>query len=290
MATSQSHTLGEFIGAFFEDLMKEPIREFADKNGLYFDTTGERKARKGKKLTWTDIHGSKHDLDFVLEKEGTEEVIGEPVAFIEIAWRRYTRHSKNKVQEIAGAVNPICEKYKYIKPFKGAILCGQFTENSLNQLKNDDFHVLYIPFEKLVQAFSVHGFDIDFDEDSKETELRKKFLAVSKRSNQKSLDNVREEILKTCDKEIKQFVSELEVSYTRKIKKICILPLHGSRVEVGDVEKAISFINGYQCLPDNSKLEYIEVIVTFNTGSIMQCQFKSKSETVDFLNYLKRTK
>jgi len=106
MAKSQSHTLGEFIGAFFEDLMKKPIRDFANKNGLFFDTVGPRKARGGSKLTWTDVHGSKHDLDFVLEKGGTEEIIGEPVAFIELAWRRYTKHSKNKAQEISGTSMP----------------------------------------------------------------------------------------------------------------------------------------------------------------------------------------
>jgi hypothetical protein len=287
MATSQSHTLGEFIGAFFEDLMKKPVREFAQKHGLYFDTVGERKARGGKKLTWTDVHGSKHDLDFVLERGGTEDVIGEPVAFIELAWRRYTKHSKNKAQEIAGAVNPICEKYRLGKPFKGAILSGQFTENSLNQLKSDDFHVLYIPFEKLVQAFSVHGLDIDFDEDSKEADLKKKYAAVSKRSNKALLENVRNEILSSCDTEIKQFIDELEASYTRKIKAICILPLHGTRTEVVDVEKAISFINGYINIPVDQKLEYIEVIVTYNNGSFIQCQFKTKTEAVDFLNRIK---
>ena len=142
MATSQSHTLGEFLRTFFENLMKEPVREFAAANGLYFDCFGERKARKGKKVTWTDIHGSKHDLDFVLEKGGTDNAVGEPVAFIELAWRRYTKHSKNKVQEISGAVNPICQRYEATNPFKGAILSGQFTENSLNQLKNDDFSCL----------------------------------------------------------------------------------------------------------------------------------------------------
>lgn len=287
MAISQSHILGEFIGSFFEDLMKKPVREFAQKHGLYFDTVGQRKARGGKKLTWTDVHGSKHNLDFVLEKGGTEEVIGDPVAFIELAWRRYTKHSKNKAQEIAGAVNPICEKYKLSKPFKGAILSGQFTENALNQLKNDDFHVLYIPFEKLVNAFSTFGLDIDFDEDSKEADLKKKYAAVSKRSNKALLENVREEILSSCDTEIKQFIYELEASYTRKIKSICILPLHGTRTEVVDVEKAIAFINGYTNISVNQKLEYIEVIVTYNNGSIIQCQFKTKAEAVSFLNMIK---
>lgn len=287
MAKSQSHTLGEFIGAFFEDLMKKPIREFADKSGLYFDTVGPRKARGGSKLTWTDIHGSKHDLDFVLENGGTEETIGQPVAFIELAWRRYTRHSKNKAQEISGAVNPICEKYKLSKPFKGAILSGQFTDNSLNQLKSDNFHVLYIPFEKLVKAFNAHGLDIDFGEDTKESDLKKKYAAVSKKANKPLLEKVREEILKNCEAEVSQFVSELSASYNRKIKMICILPLHGKRTEVVDVEKAIDFINGYESLPEDQQLEYIEVIVTYNNGTIIQCQFKEKDEAVDFLEKIR---
>lgn len=287
MARSQSHILGEFIGAFFEDLMKKPVREFAQKHGLYLDTVGQRKARGGKRLTWTDVHGSKHDLDFVLEKGGTEETIGEPVAFIELAWRSYTKHSKNKAQEISGAVNPICEKYKLSKPFKGAILSGQFTENSLNQLKSDDFHVLFISFEKIVKAFSAYGLDIEFNEDSKEADLKKKYAAVSRRSNRALLEKVRDKILSSCDTEIKQFIDELEASYTRKIKTICILPLHGTRTEVVDVEKAIAFINGYTSIPAGQKLEYIEVIVTYNNGSIIQCQFKTKAEAVEFLNKIK---
>lgn len=287
MATSQSHTLGEFIGAFFEELMKKPIREFANKNNLYFDTVGPRKARSSSKLTWTDIHGSKHDLDFVLEKEGTEDFIGEPIAFIEIAWRRYTKHSKNKVQEISGAVNPICEKHKLSKPFKGAILSGQFTKNSLDQLKNDNFHVLYIPFEKLVKAFATQGLDIDFGEDTKETDLRKKYATVSKKANKPLLEKAGESILRSCDAEIKNFISELSAYYNRKIKDICILPLHGKRTETDDIEKAINFINCYSGLPTNNQLEYIEVIVTYNNGTIIQCQFKEKDEAVEFLEKIR---
>lgn len=284
MATSQSHKLGEFIGAFFEDLMRDPICEFANKNSLYFDSFSPRKTRKGKKLTWTDIHGSKHDLDFVIEKNGTDETIGEPIAFIELAWRRYTRHSKNKVQEIAGAVNPICEKFMFTKPFKGAILSGQFTESSLTQLKNDNFHVLYIPFEKMVQAFSKFGLDIDFDEDTKEVDLKRKYSAVSKSSNKKTLEKVRNEILKNCKPEIQHFINELEASYRRKIKTICILPLHGAKTEVTNIEKAINFLNDYSKMPAKASLEYIEVILTYNNGTIIQCQFKEKEQAIDFLD------
>ncbi len=147
--------------------------------------------------------------------------------------------------------------------------------------------MLYIPFEKPVQAFSTFGLDIDFDEDSKEADLKKKYAAVSKRSNKPLLEKVRKEILSSCDMEIKQFIDELEASYTRKIKSICILPLHGTRTEVVDVEKGIAFINGYNSIPTDQKLEYIEVIVTYNNGSIIQCQFKTKVEAVNFLNMIK---
>lgn len=283
MAKSEAHTLGEFIGTFFEDVMKKPIMEFANRNNLYFDTYGKRPARPSKKLTWEDINGSKHDLDFVLEKGGTDEVIGVPVAFIELAWRRYTKHSKNKAQEIAGAINPIFQKYRCVKPFKGAILCGHFTDNSLEQMKNDNFSVLYIPFNKLVAAFAKHGFDIDFDEDTKEADFRKKNVALAKHTNQPKLQLVRDELLSSCAVEINNFLHELESSYNRKIKSICILPLHGVRMEVTDKNSAIAFINGYNTLPDNHQLEYIEIIVTYNNGSDIQCHFKEKEEVIDFL-------
>lgn len=287
MAKSQAHTLGEFIGTFFEDLMKKPISEFAKKNNLYFDTYGERPARPSKKLTWEDINGSKHDLDFVLEEGGTDEKIGIPVAFIELAWRRYTKHSKNKAQEISGALNPICSKYENIKPFKGAILCGNFTENSLNQMKSDQFTVLYIPFEKLVAAFAKHGFDVNYDEDTKESECRKKKTELVKRENRQRLQAVREEVLSSCAEEIASFIQGLESTYNRKIKTICILPLHGIRTEVSDIDSAILFINKYRILPHNAKLEYIEIIVTYNNGSIIQCRFRNKMEVADFLNMLR---
>lgn len=286
MAASQSHTLGEFLGTFFEDLMKEPIREFTERNRLYFDSYGLRKARKGKKLSWVDIHGSSHDLDFVIEKNGTETNIGTPVAFIELAWRRYTRHSKNKAQEISGAVNPICEKYKRLKPFKGAILSGLFTENSLNQLKNDDFHVLYIPFDKVVQAFKTHGFDVFFDENTKESDIKRMYDTVTRKSNKLLLNKVRNELLNVCSDEIGRFIKELENSYNRKISCIHILPLHGVRMEVTNIEKAISVINSYNELPDNYQLQYIEIIVHYNNGSVVQCQFKEKEEVIDFLNHI----
>ena len=82
MAESLSHKFGQIIGDLLELAIYPHLQRFARKNKLYLDKNGEREARKGKKVTWLDINGNKHDLDFVLERGGKENVIGSPVAFI----------------------------------------------------------------------------------------------------------------------------------------------------------------------------------------------------------------
>ncbi len=108
MAESLAHRWGQIIGDVFEMLVRTILADVAKQHGLYLDFKRPRKARGGQgKVTWQDGYGNKHDLDYVLERGGTEDTLGEPVAFIESAWRRYTKHSKNKAQEIEAAVMPV---------------------------------------------------------------------------------------------------------------------------------------------------------------------------------------
>lgn len=93
MAEAAGHKFGQFVGEYCEARVEPLLQEFADRHGLYLDKKGERPARKGKKLTWIDSYGNGHDLDYVLERGGTPDHVGTPVAFIESAWRRYTKHS-----------------------------------------------------------------------------------------------------------------------------------------------------------------------------------------------------
>ena len=90
-------------------------------------------------------------------RNGTDNEIGQPIAFIEVAWRRYTKHSRNKAQEIQGAILPLAEKYRWNNPFLGTVLAGVFTAGSLEQLKSQGFHVLYFPYETLVRALQQRG-------------------------------------------------------------------------------------------------------------------------------------
>lgn len=90
MAESYAHKFGQIIGDLLEVAIKPFLDEFAQRHHLFLDVKGNRLVRsKGKNLTWIDLKGNKHNLDFVLERGGSTTVQGAPVAFIEAAWRRY---------------------------------------------------------------------------------------------------------------------------------------------------------------------------------------------------------
>ena len=159
MAKSPAHKLGQIIGDELEAVVRRPLQRLADDFGLYLDHKHPRPARGDKrKVAWTDSYGNTHDLDYVLEEAGSEDTLGHPRAFIEIAWRRYTKHSRNKTQEIQGAVLPLAEKYARRAPFLGAVLAGDFTEGAREQLRSHGFRVAYIPYETIVEAFREAAF------------------------------------------------------------------------------------------------------------------------------------
>ena len=141
MAKSPSHQFGSLIGGMWEEAVEPILAEYCkSKPGLFLDKKGARKSRKGKKLLrWVDDAGNHHSLDYVIEKGGNDEQLGRLAAIIELAWRSYTKHSKAKVQEIEGAVTPIFRKYKDNRPFIAAVLSGDFTKDSLIQLKSHGF-------------------------------------------------------------------------------------------------------------------------------------------------------
>src|SRR5437870_2375154 len=134
MAKSPAHAFGQIIGDVLEVAIEPVLSQFAQEKGLYLDKKGSRPARRGVKVSWTDLSGNVHDLDFVLEKDGSLTKIGIPVAFIETAWRSYTKHSRNKAQEIQGAIMPLAATYQNSAPFIAAILAGVFTQGALTQL------------------------------------------------------------------------------------------------------------------------------------------------------------
>jgi hypothetical protein len=174
MAEAKGHKFGQSLGEWCEHAIEPLLQEFATRHGLYLDKKGPRPARKGRKVQWLDGYGNAHDLDYVLERGGTDERIGTPVAIIESAWRRYTKHSRNKAQEIQGAVLPIRDHHRFAAPFVGCFLAGVYTAGALGQLRSLGFHLLYFDYATIVQAFKTVGIDARFDEATTDAEFAEK--------------------------------------------------------------------------------------------------------------------
>ncbi len=190
MPESLSHKFGQIIGDLLELAIEPHLKKFAKQNKLFLDKKGIRLTRKGKKLSWTDSKKNIHDLDFVLERGGTSDVLGIPVAFIETAWRRYTKHSRNKAQEIQGAILPLAEKYKNSSPFLGVVLAGVFTKGALTQLQSSGFCVLYFSYDSVIKAFRKFDINAEFDEQTSEQDFREKLTdGISYRINLMLLKN-----------------------------------------------------------------------------------------------------
>lgn len=280
MAESLSHKFGQIIGDLLELTIQPSLEAFANINKLFLDKKGLRKIRKGSRLSWYDLNDNKHDLDFVLERGGSEDIVGLPVAFIEIAWRRYTKHSKNKAQEIQGAILPLAEKYKSNSPFKGVVLAGEFTKGALDQLKSLGFCVLYFPYETVIKAFAQFGIDASFDEKTTEEEFRKKIDAWQKLDNK---ENISSKMVKLNENEVENFLLSLKNSVTRHIENVWILPLYGNQSHLTSINEAMIFLNSYREEVKELSLRRYEIIIKYNTGDKIEGSFHSKEDAVSFL-------
>lgn len=280
MAESLAHKFGQIIGELLELAIQPQLEKFARKHKLFLDKKGEREARTGKKVSWTDGKGNKHDLDFVLERNGSINHQGIPVAFIECAWRRYTKHSRNKAQEIQGAIIPLTEKYKNSSPFAGVVLAGEFTAGSLNQLQSLGFGVLYFSYDTVIKAFAKFGIHAAFSESTSEKDFKKKIDSWSKLPNKA---DVATELLKLNRKKADEFFNSLSESVSRFIERIIIFPLHGREAVSNSVTEAIGFIQTYPGATSKMPLAKFEIIIRYNTGDRVEACFENKKNAIKFL-------
>ncbi|OGU80234.1 MAG: hypothetical protein A2W11_07465 [Ignavibacteria bacterium RBG_16_35_7] len=280
MAESLSHKFGQIIGDLLELAIEPHLRKFAKQNKLFLDKKGIRLTRKGKKLSWTDGKNNIHDLDFVLERGGTNKLLGVPVAFIETAWRRYTKHSRNKAQEIQGAILPLAEKHKNSSPFIGVVLAGEFTEGALTQLKSSGFCVLYFSYNTVIKAFRKFNINAVFDEKTSEQDFRKKIESWNKLPNKA---DVAKELLRLNKKEVAQFFNSFIESVSRFIERILIFPLHGQESITNSVTEAIDFLKKYSQEKPKLPLAKYEIIIKYNTGDRIEATFKDKKDSIKFL-------
>ena len=236
-------------------------------------------------MTWKDSRGNSHDLDYVLEEGGTDDVRGLPKAFIETAWRRYTKHSRNKAQEMQGAIQPLAKTYRNCHPFLGVVLAGEFTSGSLTQLRSLGFHILYYPYETIVKLFRKVGIDARYDEETSDEDLQAKidaFESLSEKAKEKLVVSFR-----TARKaELDEFLDGLRVVLNRLIEVVYIIPLHGSPREVPSIEEAVAFLETYDEGEAAKPFVRCELNVRYSNGNEIRGQFLDKATAVEFLRRL----
>ncbi|MYE88785.1 DNA methylase [Candidatus Poribacteria bacterium] len=286
MAESPAHKFGQLIGNLLEELVEPFLADFASKSGLYLDYQKKpRPARRGKKVTWEDPYGNVHDLDYVLERDGTEDRIGTPVAFVEVAWRRYTKHSRNKAQEIQGAVLPIAEKHQWSNPFLGAVLAGEFTDGSIEQLSSLGFHVIYFPYETITRAFLSQGMNAAFDESTPIAEFRKRVKAIEN-APVETMQEVKRHLGNENRAQIYRFLSSLNKRLARMIERIVVMPLYGRSNEFDSIDEALSFIDHHSAVEVEGDFRRYEVQVLFSNGDKAEGSFKEKEKVLGFLKFV----
>jgi hypothetical protein len=287
MASSPSHRFGQIIGELLEEIIAPQLQSFCEARGLFLDKKGTRgRARDGKKVAWTDKYGNSHDLDFVIEKDGNEDVRGRPLAFIEAAWRRYAKHSRNKAQEIQGAILPIAEQHDWDKPFLGVILAGVFTNGSLTQLKTSGFEVALFPYESIVAAFAAIDIDTKFDEETSDQAFQNTIDQIDVLSRQ-SRAELKQHLMSSNQILLDQFFAKLQAALDKQIEQIILIPLHGHQNEFATIADAIAFVTTYQedRLREGSFRKY-EIIVRYTNGDKIDASFKDKDKVVAFLRYI----
>ena len=295
MANSPSHRLGQIIGDFLEDLVLPLLEDFClrhsqsgPEKALYLDKKGRRSSRLGQKLTWHDKYGNAHDLDFVIERGGTPDKVGHPVAFIEAAWRRYTKHSKNKAQEIQGAVIPIVEKYAWDSPFMGAFLAGVFTEPAIEQMKSAGFTVSLFPYDTIVEEFSTVDVDVSFDEQTEDTRFAK-IVAGIEALGAKEWRVVKERLLSLNESQIDGFLTALDKALGKRIDRLYLIPLHGRTYEFRTTDELVYFVREYKDDDESLPLAKYEIFVKYTNGSEIRSQLQEREEIYTFLEYISKS-
>ena len=288
MAKSPAHRFGQVIGKLLESVIRPELESFCERHRLYLDhQMKERPARSGKKVSWTDPYGNNHDLDFVIEKDGTDGTIGTPVAFIESAWRRYTKHSRNKAQEIQGAILPLAAKYGRSNPFLGTILAGVFTEGSLEQLRSLGFNVLYFPYESIVGAFKSEGLDIAFDEDTSD-KVFQKTTGLIENTPREIMTRIGTHLVHANSKEITAFLDALKKRLCRHVTRVVVIPLYGRANEFATIEEALKFLDQHRIYEGSGTFRKYEVRVEFSNGDKVDAFLEAKDKVKDFLDFVSK--
>lgn len=285
MAEAPGHLIGQLIGNVLEAAIKPYLQELADKHDLFLDSHGPRPgARDGLKLSWKDGLDNSHDLDFVLERGGTPSKQGQPAAFVEAAWRRYTKHSKAKAQEIQGAVLPVLAKWQNVKPAAGAIVAGEWTKPALQQLKSSGFVVLHLHFPTTVAVFRKFGINIAGVGSGTDDQFWQQQVDTYRAMSDVERGALAAALRTDHADGFLQFTEDLEERIIRTVDYVTVTPLHGNSRQFAAVSDAVKLVTRYERYGGGSApFVRFEIRIAYTNGDKIDASFAAARDAVAFL-------
>jgi len=274
------------IGGILEEATEPPLRELVDRHGLFLDVKGLRPGiRDGRLLSLPDADGNFHDLDFVIERSHRPGAVGQYAAFVECAWRRYTKHSKAKAQEIQGAVLPLVRKWAAIGPTPAAVVAGQWSRPSIKQLESSGFVVLQLDFQATVDVFASFGVDIkgrDKVPDAFWQRQVDKLRALSSSRARQLAAMLRAE----NQDDFESFIAELEERIIRHVQAVMFYPIHGRSLELGSLTQAMEAVQAYSTADAVQPFVRFEFEVVYSNGDTIRANYSSVQDSLEFLGRL----
>jgi hypothetical protein len=162
------------------------------------------------------------------------------------------------------------------------MLAGDFTGNSLEQLRSNGFAVLHIPYATIIEVFADFGMDVLFDEGTADDHLRRQIDRYEALSPGEK-EAIGETLRAAAYDEIAGFIESLSAAILRRIDRISILPLHGAATSFQSVAAAVQLLTTYRPPEDVPALVRFEVIVGYDNGDKIVADFGNAADAVTFL-------
>lgn len=204
------------------------------------------------------------------------------------AWRRYTKHSKNKAQEISAAIKPLVSRYSEHAPFYGAVLAGEFTENSLNQMRTEGFKLLYFSINAVEEAFGSQGIDAHWDEGTSEEELINRIEQLEALT-ETQLQQIGDYLINNNAESWKTFSTYIRNALERTLESIAVISLFGDSKVFCNIQDACAYISNEEnevTFTKDSFYRY-EIVVKYSNGDKIDMQFKERQAAIASLSRLK---
>lgn len=207
---------------------------------------------------------------------------GDPLAFVELCWRRYTKHSRNKAGEIEGSLLHLGESYKQSCSFLGAILVGDFTDGAIKQMQSRNIEVLHIPSSKLIDAFMIKKINLDYPYNALD-DLKRDLIHSIDTLSIKDLQEIKQEFLSSISGDYQKFEKKLETALWRKVQSVIVVHLFGDQVIFNSVAKAIKGIESYSTSPRMGGFVRFELYIRFTNGDKIDGSFQERKDAIAFL-------